>query len=63
MAFSRSSLFMGLGDDGAESNGQQSNSNNRSFNKGLDENSSKVLNNSLLNNEDCLTLDFGPFER
>ena len=52
MAFSRSSLFMGSGDDGTESNGHQPNSNNRSFNK-----------DSLINSRDCLTLDFGPFER
>ena len=63
MAFSRSSIFMGLGDDGAESNVHQSNANSRPFNRGLDENLSKDFDNTLINSEDCLTLDFGPFER
>ena len=31
--------------------------------KGSNENSKENLNDSVSDNDDCLTLDFGPFER
>ena len=60
MAFSRSSQFIGVGDDGSEGNNSQARGNPRSF-KAFDERSKDA--NDSINSEDCLTLDFGPFER
>ena len=64
MAFSRSSQFIGVGDDGSEGNNGQAPGNPRSFKayvKHFDERSKDT--NDSINSEDCLTLDFGPFER
>ena len=60
MAFSRSSQFIGFGDDGSEGNNGQAPGNSKSS-KGFDEYSKD--NTDSMNSEDCLTLDFGPFER
>ena len=60
MAFSRSSQLIGLGDDGSDANNGHVAGHSRSS-KAFDEHSKE--NNDYINSEDCLTLDFGPFER
>ena len=60
MAFSRSSQLIGLGDDGSEANNGHAAGHSRSS-KAFDEHSKET--NDSINSEDCLTLDFGPFER
>ena len=60
MAFSRSSQLIGFGDDGSEANNGHVAGHSRSS-KAFDEHSKET--NDSINSEDCLTLDFGPFER